>query len=148
MRALIERSAEPGSPYAICKVFSDQPEAPGLALAAAMGVATQILDPREYPDRAAYDGALADAIAQALKMPLAERQQRWRALWAAIEHRSPAVWGRSFVATLMRATMMPNRPTLRVVGGFATMQSPVPPSSTRIELPPDLALPIDPRRLN
>jgi phosphoribosylglycinamide formyltransferase-1 len=65
MRALIERSAEPGSPYAICKVFSDQPEAPGLALAAAMGVATQILDPREYPDRAAYDGALADAIAQA-----------------------------------------------------------------------------------
>jgi hypothetical protein len=44
----------------------------------------------------------------------------------------------------MRATVMPNRPTLRVVSGFAS----VPPTGNHIELPSDRGLPIDPRRLN
>jgi trehalose 6-phosphate synthase len=128
-------------------VAAQNPSDPGVLILSRFAGAARQLDAALLVNPHDAD-AMADAIAQALKMPLAERQQRWRALWAAIEHRSPAVWGRSFVATLMRATMMPNRPTLRVVGGFATMQSPVPPSSTCIELPPDLALPIDPRRLN
>jgi len=37
-------------------------------------------------------------------MELAERQARWQALWATIENRSPVVWGRTFVASLLRAT--------------------------------------------
>jgi phosphoribosylglycinamide formyltransferase-1 len=64
MRTLIERSGAPDCPYMISKVFSDRPEAPGLAVAAAMGVATQILDPRDHADRAAYDNALGAAIEQ------------------------------------------------------------------------------------
>jgi trehalose 6-phosphate synthase len=48
--------------------------------------------------------AMADALDQALRMGLAERQARWRALWEAIEHRSPVVWGRSFVAAMLRTT--------------------------------------------
>ena len=47
--------------------------------------------------------SIADALDRALRMPLAERQDRWRACWAAIEHRSPSAWGRSFVAALLRA---------------------------------------------
>ena len=47
--------------------------------------------------------AMADALDVALRMGLEERQARWRALWAAIEHRTPLVWGRSFVAALLRA---------------------------------------------
>ncbi|CAH2605013.1 Trehalose-6-phosphate synthase [Rhodovastum atsumiense] len=50
--------------------------------------------------------AMADALDSALRMGLEERQARWRALWAAIEHRSPLVWGRSFVAALLRASTL------------------------------------------
>jgi trehalose 6-phosphate synthase len=50
--------------------------------------------------------AMADALDTALSMSLEERQARWRALWSAIEHRSPLVWGRSFVAALLRAAAL------------------------------------------
>jgi phosphoribosylglycinamide formyltransferase-1 len=43
-------------------VISDRPEAAGLAWAAAAGIATLALLPRDYPDRAAFDRALADAV--------------------------------------------------------------------------------------
>jgi trehalose 6-phosphate synthase len=46
---------------------------------------------------------LADAIDQALKMPLAERKERWRSNWSAIEGASALGWGRSFLAALLRA---------------------------------------------
>jgi trehalose 6-phosphate synthase len=64
--------------------------------------------------------AMADAMDQALRMGLAERQARWRALWEAIEHRSPVVWGRSFVAALLRAAggvpaRLPRQPGLPAV---------------------------------
>ena len=48
---------------------------------------------------------IADALDRALRMACAERQERWRALWAAIEGRSPLAWGRTFLAALLRASL-------------------------------------------
>jgi trehalose 6-phosphate synthase len=84
-------------------VAAQNPADPGvLVLSKFAGAARQLdaallVNPHD-PD------AMADAMDQALRMGLAERQQRWRSLWEAIEHRSPVVWGRSFVAGLLRAT--------------------------------------------
>jgi trehalose 6-phosphate synthase len=49
--------------------------------------------------------AMADQIDAALRMDITERRERWTLLWSAIEDRTPTLWGRSFVASLMRATM-------------------------------------------
>ena len=43
-------------------VISNRAEAPGLATAAAHGVATEVLDHRGFPDRSAFDAALAERI--------------------------------------------------------------------------------------
>jgi trehalose 6-phosphate synthase len=83
--------------------------------------------------------AMADALDTALRMPLAERQARWRSMWAAIEHRSPAVWGRSFVATLTRATLAQPRPA----------ETPISiPETVALEGLRDMLPALDPRRLN
>jgi len=82
-------------------VAAQSPEDPGvLVLSRFAGAARQLSDallvnPHD-PD------AMAEAMDTALRMGLAERQERWRRLWAAIENRSPALWGRSFLAALMR----------------------------------------------
>jgi phosphoribosylglycinamide formyltransferase 1 len=60
MRSLIEHSRDAGAPYSVTRVFSDKPEAPGLALARGLGVAAQVLP--GTADRSAYDAALAAAI--------------------------------------------------------------------------------------
>jgi trehalose 6-phosphate synthase len=84
-------------------VAAQNPADPGvLVLSRFAGAARQLdaallVNPHD-PD------AMADALDQALRMGLAERQARWRSLWEAIEHRSPVVWGRSFLASLLRAT--------------------------------------------
>lgn len=62
MRALVERSRDPGAAYAVSKVFSDNPDAAGLELARGLGVRAEALDGAKAPDRAAYDRALAAAI--------------------------------------------------------------------------------------
>jgi phosphoribosylglycinamide formyltransferase 1 len=87
MRALIEHSRDPGAPYVVSKVFSDQPDAAGLDLARSLGVPAQALKPArpaipsattatpaEVPGhtnaptrtdattRAAYDATLAAAV--------------------------------------------------------------------------------------
>jgi len=86
-------------------VAAQDPADPGvLVLSRFAGAARQLeaallVNPHD-PD------AMADALDGALRMGLEERQARWRALWAVIEHRSPLVWGRSFVAALLRATAL------------------------------------------
>ena len=86
---------------------------------------------------------MADALDAALRMDLNERQARWRALWAAIEHRSPAVWGRSFVACLLRATTPAVVRTPRPV-----LEQIVPPHLPQ-RMPAELETTTsDPRRLN
>ena len=48
---------------------------------------------------------MADAIHQALTMPLEERQARWQESWNTLKDTSALAWGRSFVATLLRASL-------------------------------------------
>jgi phosphoribosylglycinamide formyltransferase-1 len=62
MRSLIEQSHDPGSPYTVCRVFSDKPDAAGLELARNLGVPALALPAGATTDRAAYDRALAAAI--------------------------------------------------------------------------------------
>ena len=63
LRALAAQATAGTVPVEIRAVVSDRPDAPGLAWAAAQGISTVALPPRDYPDRAAFDRALADAVA-------------------------------------------------------------------------------------
>ena len=63
LRVIAERAADGTLPVDIRAVISDKPEATGLAWAAAQGIPTVALSPCDYPDRAAFDRALADAVA-------------------------------------------------------------------------------------
>lgn len=62
MRRLIECGAEAHSPYTVTKVFADNADAGGLALARSLRTETQVLRPGDFEDRAGYDSALVDAI--------------------------------------------------------------------------------------
>ena len=84
-------------------VAAQNPADPGVLVLSRFAGAARQLDAALLVNPHDTD-AVADALDQALRMGLAERQTRWRALWEAIEHRSPVVWGRSFVASLLRAT--------------------------------------------
>lgn len=62
--AAILRAIDAGQCNAMVRVVaSDKRDAPGLELARARGIATVVVRPREHADRAAWDAALADAIA-------------------------------------------------------------------------------------
>jgi len=58
MQALLEA----GLPLRIAAVISNRPDASGLEIAKKHGVATAVVDHRAYPDRAAFDAALAEKI--------------------------------------------------------------------------------------
>jgi len=62
MAALIAATRRQHYPAAISIVVSNRPEAPGLALAAADGIATAALDHRRFADRAEFDAELAKLI--------------------------------------------------------------------------------------
>jgi trehalose 6-phosphate synthase len=47
---------------------------------------------------------MSDMLAEALRMPLAERQERWGAMWQTLQQTSPVIWGRSFLGALAQAT--------------------------------------------
>jgi phosphoribosylglycinamide formyltransferase-1 len=64
MRAIAERAADGSLPVEIRVVVSDQPNAAGLETARGMGLRTEVLSPREFPDRASFDRALAALIAR------------------------------------------------------------------------------------
>ncbi len=59
MEAIV-RAAIPGA--RIAAVISNRPDAQGLQFAAAHGIPTAVVDHKAYPDRAAFDAALAEAI--------------------------------------------------------------------------------------
>jgi trehalose 6-phosphate synthase len=129
-------------------VAAQNPADPGvLVLSRFAGAARQLeaallVNPHD-PD------AMADALDQALRMGLAERQARWRALWEAIEHRSPVVWGRSFVAALLRAAGTGNARLPRQPGVPALAGAPLALQTVHLTLEPAEPLPpIDVRRLN
>ena len=82
-------------------IAAQDPQDPGvLVLSRFAGAARQlgsalIVNPHD-PDE------LADALDTALRMGLAERQERWQTAWRAIDGATPMAWGRSFLATLLR----------------------------------------------
>lgn len=49
-------------PMEIRAVISNRPDAAGLAIAAAAGIPTQVIDHRSFPTRDAFDAALAQAV--------------------------------------------------------------------------------------
>jgi trehalose 6-phosphate synthase len=83
-------------------IAAQDPQDPGvLVLSRFAGAARQLgaamlVNPHD-PDE------LADVLDAALRMSLAERQERWQACWRAIDGATPLGWGRNFLATLLRA---------------------------------------------
>ena len=63
MHAIAEQAASGAIPVEVRAVISDKAEAGGLATAAAMNIPARSLSPREFPDRASYDQALAALVA-------------------------------------------------------------------------------------
>ncbi|MGC5779205.1 phosphoribosylglycinamide formyltransferase [Methylobacterium sp. NFXW15] len=61
MVALAEAARDPAFPADIVLVLSNNPDAEGLARAAALGIPTRSIDHRAYPDRASFDAAI-DAV--------------------------------------------------------------------------------------
>ena len=62
MEAIVRACAHEAWPARVAAVIANRPDAAGLAFAASNGIATAIVDHRRYPDRAAFDAALAQAI--------------------------------------------------------------------------------------
>jgi trehalose 6-phosphate synthase len=126
-------------------VAAQDPADPGVLVLSRFAGAARQLDAALLVNPHDTD-AMADALETALQMPLAERQARWRALWAAIEHRSPVIWGRSFVAALLRATTVVVRPMPRL--RVADPLAPPPPAPRRDLDLAEMEPAGDPRRLH
>jgi len=62
MEAIVRACAHEAWPARVAAVIANRPDAAGLAFAASNGIATAVVDHRQYPDRAAFDTALAQAI--------------------------------------------------------------------------------------
>jgi len=62
MEAIVRACADGGWPARVAAVISNRPDAAGLQFAREQGIATGIVDHRQFPDRASFDQALAAAI--------------------------------------------------------------------------------------
>lgn len=62
MEAIVQRSAAEDWPARVVAVIANRPDAAGLAFARAHGIAAAVVDHRAWPERAAFDQALANAI--------------------------------------------------------------------------------------
>jgi len=62
LQVLAEQARQGRLPIDIRAVISDKPAAGGLAIASSFGIATSALAPREFPDREAFDAALAERV--------------------------------------------------------------------------------------
>jgi phosphoribosylglycinamide formyltransferase-1 len=88
MAALIEAAAEADFPAEIALVVSNRPDAKGLELAQARGIATAVVDHRAFASREDFEAALAAKLAAAhidivclagfLRMLTASFVERWR----------------------------------------------------------------------
>lgn len=92
-------------------IAAQDPQDPGvLVLSRFAGAAQQLsaallVNPHDADE-------IAEALDAGLTMSLAERQSRWQSCWRAIEGRSGLVWGRSFLATLLRAHLAETGPAV------------------------------------
>jgi phosphoribosylglycinamide formyltransferase 1 len=62
MEAIVRACAHEAWPAKIAAVIANRPDAAGLAFAASHGIATAVVDHRQFPDRAAFDAALAQTV--------------------------------------------------------------------------------------
>ena len=62
VRAAQRESWETRLQARVAAVISNRPQAGGLAIARDMGISTEVLDHRAFPDRSAFDAALAERI--------------------------------------------------------------------------------------
>ena len=62
LQAIHQACLREGWPARVVVAISNRPDAPGLAWAAAQGIASVALDHRQHASRAAFDAALAEAI--------------------------------------------------------------------------------------
>lgn len=62
MRVIAERAARGELPVSVAAVISDRPDAAGLKAAAELSVPVAALSPKQFPDRPAYDTALAALV--------------------------------------------------------------------------------------
>ena len=83
-------------------IAAQDPQDPGVLVLSSFAGAARQLDSAVLVNPYDVD-AVADAIDIALRMSLAERKDRWRASWSVIESASALGWGRSFLASLLRA---------------------------------------------
>ncbi|MFS2326332.1 phosphoribosylglycinamide formyltransferase [Brucella sp. H1_1004] len=63
MEALIRAAQAPDFPAEIVSVFSDKPDAGGLAKAQATGIATQVFSRKDYASKDAHEDAILEALA-------------------------------------------------------------------------------------
>ena len=62
MEAIVRACAQEAWGARIAAVIANRPDAAGLAFAASHGIATAVVDHRQFPDRASFDAALAQVI--------------------------------------------------------------------------------------
>jgi phosphoribosylglycinamide formyltransferase-1 len=62
MEAIVRACSDEGWPAQIAAVIANRPDAAGLAFAASHGIATAVVDHRQFPDRESFDAALASEI--------------------------------------------------------------------------------------
>ena len=62
MEAIVRACSNEGWPAQIAAVIANRPDAAGLEFAASHGIATAVVDHRQFPDRETFDAALAREI--------------------------------------------------------------------------------------
>ncbi|MDE1005009.1 MAG: phosphoribosylglycinamide formyltransferase [Paraburkholderia fungorum] len=62
MEAIVRACADEGWAAQVAAVIANRPDAAGLAFAASHGIATAVVDHRQFPDRDSFDAALAREI--------------------------------------------------------------------------------------
>ncbi len=62
MQALVRASREPDCPFEICAVISNEPQAKGLSFAADAGIATAVVDHRQFESREAFEEVLHETL--------------------------------------------------------------------------------------
>jgi phosphoribosylglycinamide formyltransferase 1 len=62
MEAIVRACSHEGWPAQVAAVIANRPDAAGLEFAASHGIATAVVDHRQFPDRESFDAALARQI--------------------------------------------------------------------------------------
>ncbi|REE17455.1 formyltetrahydrofolate-dependent phosphoribosylglycinamide formyltransferase [Paraburkholderia sp. BL27I4N3] len=62
MEAIVRACSNEAWPAQVAAVIANRPDAAGLAFAASHGIATAVVDHRQFPDRDSFDAALAERI--------------------------------------------------------------------------------------